>query len=94
MVFLMHVLQIDVEGHVGCRNIKSRGHALPLEIRWPLGPACHRFAQDNGKQIMDMYCDQDILILMVNAPFVVRFVLAFATTFMAKRQPLAYCRDR
>jgi len=39
---------------------------------------------------MDMYCDQDILILMVNAPFVVRFILAFATTFMAKRQSLAY----
>ena len=49
-------------------------------------PEIRKFAQDNGKQIMDMYCDQDILILMVNAPFVVRFILAFATTFMAKRQ--------
>jgi len=49
-------------------------------------PEIRKFAQENGKQIMDMYCDQDILILMVNAPFVVRFILAFATTFMAKRQ--------
>ena len=54
-------------------------------------PLTCRFAQDNGKQIMEMYCDQDILILMVNAPFIVRLVLAFATSFMAKRQPLSSC---
>ena len=39
--------------------------------------------------MMEMYCDQDILILMVNAPFIVRLVLAFATTIMSKRQPLS-----
>lgn len=71
-----------------CRRMSSSTcFAFGNPLFWP---ACHRFAQDNGKQIMDMYCDQDILILMVNAPFVVRFILAFATTFMAKRQSLAY----
>ena len=30
--------------------------------------------------------DQDILILVLNASLIVRAVLAFATTFMAKRQ--------
>ena len=49
-------------------------------------PEVRKFAQDNLKQIMDMYCDQDILILLLNAPFIVRLVLAFATTFMARRQ--------
>ena len=49
-------------------------------------PEVRKFAQDNMKQIMDMYCDQDILILLLNAPFIVRLVLAFATTFMARRQ--------
>eukprot|EP00913_Durusdinium_trenchii_P029266 g27433.t1 len=49
-------------------------------------PEVRKFAQDNMKQIMEHYCDQDILILLVNAPFIVRLVLAFATTFMARRQ--------
>jgi hypothetical protein len=39
--------------------------------------------------MIEMYCDQDILILMLNAPFIVRRVLAFATTIMSKRQPLS-----
>lgn len=49
-------------------------------------PEIRKFAQENGKQMMEMYCDQDILILMLNAPFIVRLVLAFATTIMSKRQ--------
>lgn len=49
-------------------------------------PEIRKFAQENEKQMMDMYCDQDILILVLNASLIVRAVLAFATTFMAKRQ--------
>ncbi|CAE7658429.1 unnamed protein product [Symbiodinium necroappetens] len=45
-----------------------------------------KFAQDNGKQLMSMYCDHDILLLIVNAPWIIRFVVMFATTFMTKRQ--------
>ncbi|CAE7327569.1 unnamed protein product [Symbiodinium natans] len=45
-----------------------------------------KFAQDNGKQIMTMYCDHDILIMIVNAPWIIRFVTMFATTLMSKRQ--------
>mmetsp|Transcript_47218 Transcript_47218/g.110421 ORF Transcript_47218/g.110421 Transcript_47218/m.110421 type:complete len:390 (+) Transcript_47218:50-1219(+) len=45
-----------------------------------------KFAQDNAKGLMTMYCDHDILLLVVNAPWIIRFVLMFATTFMSKRQ--------
>eukprot|EP00439_Symbiodinium_sp_Y106_P069818 s1681_g12.t1 len=45
-----------------------------------------KFAQDNAKQMMSMYCDHDILLLIVNAPWIIRFVVMFAHTFMTKRQ--------
>ncbi|CAJ1402105.1 unnamed protein product [Effrenium voratum] len=49
-------------------------------------PEVRKFMQDNAGQIMAHYCDHDILILMVNAPFIVRLVIGFASTFMSKRQ--------
>ena len=65
-------------------------HVLPSFLQCIFGFSfLVRFAQENGKQMMEMYCDQDILILMLNAPFIVRLVLAFATTIMSKRQPLS-----
>jgi len=44
------------------------------------------FAKTNMPQIMSKYCEHDILILVLNAPFVFRMVWAFASALMAKRQ--------
>lgn len=49
-------------------------------------PEIRRFAQNNFSALMSLYPEHDILILVLNAPFITRIVLAFATTLMSKRQ--------
>lgn len=44
------------------------------------------FAKTNVPPIMQMYCEHDILILIVNAPFSFRVVWAFASNLISKRQ--------
>eukprot|EP00438_Fugacium_kawagutii_P025495 Skav224832 [mRNA] locus=scaffold3408:182947:193374:+ [translate_table: standard] len=68
-----HTLEID------CKELGNE--TLPVFV-----PEVRKFAQDNLGKVMSFYCEQDILLLVVNAPFMVRAITAFATTFMAKRQ--------
>mmetsp|Transcript_497 Transcript_497/g.1254 ORF Transcript_497/g.1254 Transcript_497/m.1254 type:complete len:387 (-) Transcript_497:23-1183(-) len=51
-----------------------------------LVPEIRHFAQTNVKPIMNMYCEHDILIMILNAPFVFRMVWAFASSLLSKRQ--------
>lgn len=44
------------------------------------------FAKTNIPPIMSMYCEHDILILAINAPFAFRVVLAFGMNLISKRQ--------
>jgi len=64
---------------IDCKELGNE--TLPVFV-----PEIRKFAQDNLGKIMSFYCEQDILLLVVNAPFMVRAITAFATTFMAKRQ--------
>lgn len=64
---------------IDCRELGNE--TLPVFV-----PEIRKFAQDNLGKVMSFYCEQDILLLVVNAPFMVRAITAFATTFMAKRQ--------
>lgn len=54
---------------------------LPIFI-----PELRNFAKTHGRNIMARYCEHDVLILVVNAPFVFRAVWAFASSLMSKRQ--------
>lgn len=49
-------------------------------------PEVRNFAKTNVPSIMSMYCDHDILIMIVNTPFIFRIVWAFASNLMSKRQ--------
>jgi len=64
---------------IDCKELGNE--TLPVFV-----PEIRKFAQDNLGKVMSFYCEQDILLLVVNAPFMVRAITAFATTFMAKRQ--------
>lgn len=44
------------------------------------------FAKNNIPPVMQMFCEHDILILIVNAPFSFRVLWAFASTLISKRQ--------
>jgi len=44
------------------------------------------FAKTNVPGLMSMYCEHDILIMIVNTPFIFRVLFAFASTLMSKRQ--------
>eukprot|EP00930_Biecheleria_cincta_P058023 TRINITY_DN4388_c0_g1_i1.p1 TRINITY_DN4388_c0_g1~~TRINITY_DN4388_c0_g1_i1.p1 ORF type:complete len:280 (-),score=47.66 TRINITY_DN4388_c0_g1_i1:20-859(-) len=49
-------------------------------------PEIRKFAQTNASAIFSLYPEHDILILVLNAPFVTRILLAFGSALMSKRQ--------
>mmetsp|Transcript_34640 Transcript_34640/g.79299 ORF Transcript_34640/g.79299 Transcript_34640/m.79299 type:complete len:320 (+) Transcript_34640:89-1048(+) len=49
-------------------------------------PEVRKWAQTNVPSIMQDYCEHDILILVVNAPFAFRMIFAFASALISKRQ--------
>mmetsp|Transcript_27377 Transcript_27377/g.63897 ORF Transcript_27377/g.63897 Transcript_27377/m.63897 type:complete len:415 (+) Transcript_27377:94-1338(+) len=49
-------------------------------------PELRKFAQTHVSKIMQHYCEHDILILVLNAPFVFRVIHTFAQAIISKRQ--------
>ncbi|CAJ1402103.1 unnamed protein product [Effrenium voratum] len=55
--------------------------SLPIFV-----PQLRKLAQENLGNAMNFYCEQDILTLVVNAPWTVRFIMSFVSAFMTPRQ--------